>query len=1532
MSRMKKRILALLLVAVMFVLSACSSGGNDVSRAYNDAMNAMKQGKYAEAADKLSGISYYEDSVQLAQYCRAHAKAAEGLYGEAVDLLRKLDGYRDSSRCVDYFRAREAEDLASTPSERAYAASLYADDSISGFRDSPVRAETIRSALYQEGLKAEEAGDWKTAADVFGALNDYKESVVKYCYASGRVYEAEGAGDAMKYVSAAKFFHNARNYLDGEERKQNCISAALEKADQLIKTEEFDKAEKIYIGLGDFCDESRLKALEEAREKAAEAARQKKIAEADALLEEGRYDEAIALYLECGEEQKAEAADLRKTEELYLVAVEASEKGDYERSIDLYSRLKGKKDCTLRMTNDLYLYGRQLMENGKPGDAAAVFGKLQGVGSADLYEKMARYAAAEALEGKGSYRAAASAFEMLEDYSDARDRAEKCRYLLAGKLKAGGEYEEAAEIFTALGGRENSAEEAKDCRYLLAQQYEEKKDWEKAIELYKALKDYSESAARCAECYRLLGRKQLEAGQAEDAYQSFSAAGDAEGKAEAAFAAGEIRTSGMELKDALTWYERAAGYPQTEERTAMIAQSLLNIEEDELSEKYASVCENSEKAQAVLYALALRSLERKDEEAAMRQMKKAGDNADATERFQAMLTARVEALVAEEKYDDAVFLCSNYGDQERAEEIRNLKAQKEEEARLKAEEEEKKAEEEKRKAEEAEKQRNQARIDEAGELLEAGKFDEAIDIYRELNEQEMVEEAVYRKAAALNQPGLYMDILDYKDSRELHYQAGKALLESDPDKAFAILTEDISYSDIPAVLYDLAEQESKKDNCRLSSLIFGRLAALPLDPENPKADCRMRALQDMYRYGLQLKANGEWETAAGTFDLIAGLGQAQAHSNEAYYEIAAAMEENGRYVQAAVAFEALGEFNNSSERAKQNRYYEAKRQLEAGSFDEAEAGFRALGKFGDAPQMVKECRYQAAGDLFGSRMYAEARRIYAELGNYASSAEKKDECTYLLAEGYQKSGEYDRAIAEYETIPEYKDAAAKWSECHQAIAENEVKNAETLLRSGKTDQAIEAYRTAYGEYLLINNPEKTDSLALMIAECYQSGNKLNDAVEWFMLARKHADTLPKLESIAAYCMLTEQKESEEYVLQAIFWAKAENALDAGDYKTAVEYYDQINNESINKAREEEANYYYGAALLTAGEYEKAIEEFTKAGAYSDAADKIKESWLDYGNELLTGGEYQEAREAYAKAGEDDKITEAWNLEAENYLAEAQFEDARNAFEKAGNTARYEDTVFEEANALMNDGQFKQAYKLFASIKKREGVWEILAAHPEFDIYMIKAGDVITFGRYEQDNNTSNGPEEIEWIVLDYDEVNHNVLLLSRYGLDAMTYNAKREDTTWEKCTLRAWLNGEFLSEAFSAAEQSAILTTAVDNSKSQGYGKWNTDGGSNTEDRIFLLSYAEANRYLNVTFDDSNNLKSRVAPTAYALAHGARINDKNKTEDGAAAGWWWLRSPGNFQYIAAIVPTDGSLSLTRVNNDNGVVRPAFWLNLESGIF
>ena len=98
------------------------------------------------------------------------------------------------------------------------------------------------------------------------------------------------------------------------------------------------------------------------------------------------------------------------------------------------------------------------------------------------------------------------------------------------------------------------------------------------------------------------------------------------------------------------------------------------------------------------------------------------------------------------------------------------------------------------------------------------------------------------------------------------------------------------------------------------------------------------------------------------------------------------------------------------------------------------------------------------------------------------------------------------------------------------------------------------------------------------------------------------------------------------------------------------------------------------------------------------------------------------------------------------------------------------------------------------------------------------------------------------------------------------------------------------------------------------------------------MSYAEANKYLGVTYDDIDNTKSRVAPTAYAIKQGAWTSSVDKTGDGMAAGWWWLRSPGNNQYYAAFVGTAGSLSGGTVSGDLAVVRPALWINLESDIF
>ena len=220
---------------------------------------------------------------------------------------------------------------------------------------------------------------------------------------------------------------------------------------------------------------------------------------------------------------------------------------------------------------------------------------------------------------------------------------------------------------------------------------------------------------------------------------------------------------------------------------------------------------------------------------------------------------------------------------------------------------------------------------------------------------------------------------------------------------------------------------------------------------------------------------------------------------------------------------------------------------------------------------------------------------------------------------------------------------------------------------------------------------------------------------------------------------------------------------------------------------------------------------------------------------------------------------------------------------------------------------------------------------------VKAGDTVTFGVFPQEENGKD-QTPIDWIVLDVQD--GKALLISEYGLDArpcvkISDYRNLKDVTWEDCELRSWLNETFLSAAFSEKEQAAILETEVDNSSAQGFSEWPTVGGNNTKDRIFLLSYAEANRYFGVTPDSSDNVAARTSPTAYAFKTGEQFTktDTEKTSEGKSAVDWWLRSPGKEQINGALVTDKGTLSgLATANYPGCYVRPVMWVSLDSGIF
>lgn len=198
---------------------------------------------------------------------------------------------------------------------------------------------------------------------------------------------------------------------------------------------------------------------------------------------------------------------------------------------------------------------------------------------------------------------------------------------------------------------------------------------------------------------------------------------------------------------------------------------------------------------------------------------------------------------------------------------------------------------------------------------------------------------------------------------------------------------------------------------------------------------------------------------------------------------------------------------------------------------------------------------------------------------------------------------------------------------------------------------------------------------------------------------------------------------------------------------------------------------------------------------------------------------------------------------------------------------------------------------------------------------VEIGDTVLFGSYEQDNDDTNGKEDIEWIVLAKND--NKMLLLALYGLDAKAYNNNHTSITWETSTLRYWLNDAFYNAAFGAGEKGMICDTTVTADRNPSF---STYQGNDTVDKVFLLSASEADTYL------SGRDIIICAPTKYALAQGGWRSPDNGN------CWWWLRTQGNRTSRATDVYSVGTISLTGgdVEVPDACVRPAIWIDLDGG--
>ena len=194
----------------------------------------------------------------------------------------------------------------------------------------------------------------------------------------------------------------------------------------------------------------------------------------------------------------------------------------------------------------------------------------------------------------------------------------------------------------------------------------------------------------------------------------------------------------------------------------------------------------------------------------------------------------------------------------------------------------------------------------------------------------------------------------------------------------------------------------------------------------------------------------------------------------------------------------------------------------------------------------------------------------------------------------------------------------------------------------------------------------------------------------------------------------------------------------------------------------------------------------------------------------------------------------------------------------------------------------------------------------------KNGDVIIENtKYHKTEKDYFKYEPIKWRVLQSE--NGEAFLLSDVILDKQLYNENDKYVTWEKSSLRAWLNKKFIKRAFIDEEREKINITEIVNQDNPVYG---IEGGNNTFDKIFLLSLSE--------------VSEQQDGEKYGFLDD-EIRACGKSDFSKTVSWWWLRSPGRNSFSAAEVDCCGWILRCGVDvcYDSDGVRPALHLNLSS---
>ncbi|MBQ6361694.1 MAG: hypothetical protein IJJ25_11210 [Lachnospiraceae bacterium] len=224
-------------------------------------------------------------------------------------------------------------------------------------------------------------------------------------------------------------------------------------------------------------------------------------------------------------------------------------------------------------------------------------------------------------------------------------------------------------------------------------------------------------------------------------------------------------------------------------------------------------------------------------------------------------------------------------------------------------------------------------------------------------------------------------------------------------------------------------------------------------------------------------------------------------------------------------------------------------------------------------------------------------------------------------------------------------------------------------------------------------------------------------------------------------------------------------------------------------------------------------------------------------------------------------------------------------------------------------------------------------NPVIDKSGVTTWDCIWFGNYYQ--TSSSVKEPVKWRVLNVS--GSDALILADVNLDCVPYHDAYDYVTWEDCSLRKWLNNDFLNAAFNAQEKLAVKTVTNQTDISPFSNFTMSYGGNDTRDRVFCLAWEDLVNPRYGFPEGTGTAKARAARNSdYAAEKGVLVS---KAEGCEGNSWWWLRTPGYYNKCACFISHDGAFPVfsaesggLAVSSYYPGVRPALHINLARSVW